>query len=363
MRLWRTKNDDRFDEYEEAGFQVERSWYSRRVMVAGYHAGITFTHYNIPPVRAGKGRVILAIKNTQPGELLVDPEDVATKLAKGLGMVEEFQSGDADLDDKYYFSGSTDEYVTQVFSNSENLDATRRILAGTCTRLEKTDDELRAIVWGQDFLPVDEVKMVVEQLARFRLPNEVLGTEREAISGRGAFGVVAGVVALVGFPGWWGLTSTKPLLDGGWTFASHEAWPLAGLTIVLLTFAYFVLKGHSMQVGLFFVLLVMSPLLAAVCAGWLMLYNEKFDRSEATSHEARLLRRYATTGKNSTYHLVFSSWRGQHAESFEVDYATYLRAQTHPRQWELRTRNGRLGEAWVESMDVSTRAQDVRISP
>ena len=360
MRLWRTKNDDRFDEYEDAGFRVERSWYSRRVEVAGSHAGITFTHYNIPPVRLGKGRVILAVKNAQPGELLVDPEGVATKMAKGLGMVEEFQTGDAELDEKYYFSGSTDEYVRQVFSDSQNLDATRRILAGTCTRLEKTDGELRALLWGQDFLPVDEVKMVVEQLARFKLPNEVLGTEREAISGRGAFALLSGVVALIGLPGYWGLTRSKPLVDGAWAFASHEAWLLGGLTAALLVFAYFVLKGHSMQVGLFFVLLVMSPLLAAVFAGWLMLYNEKFDRSEATSHEARLLRRYATTGRNSTYHLVFSSWRGQHAESFEVDYATYLLAQNRPRQWELRTRDGRLGEAWVESMDVSTRAQDAR---
>ncbi|HTM59523.1 MAG TPA: hypothetical protein VL199_04110 [Burkholderiales bacterium] len=360
MRLWRTKNDDRFDEYEDAGFQVVRSWYSRRVEVVGYHAGITFTHYNIPPVRLGTGRVILAIKNAQPGELLVDPEDVSTKIAKGLGMVEEFQTGDPEVDEKYYFSGSTDEYVRQVFSDSQNVDATRRILAGTCTRLEKTEGELRAILWGQDFLPVDEVKMVVEQLARFKLPGEVLGIEREAISGRGAFALLGGVVALIGFPGYWGLTRSKPLVDGAWTFASHEAWLLGGLTVALLTFAYFVLKGHSMQVGLFFVLLVMSPLLVAAFAGWLMIYNEKFDRSEATSHEARLLRRYATTGKNSTYHLVFSSWRGQHAESFEVDYATYLRAQNRPRQWELRTRDGRLGETWVESMEVSTPVQDVR---
>lgn len=361
MTLFGSSHDDDFAEYGSAGFAVARSFLSREVVVSGRHGGIAFRHYKVPKSRGTSAYVVLAIKTSMPGELVVEPEGAATKLAKGLGMVEEFQTGDAELDDKYYFSGTTDEYVREVFSNPQNLDLTRRILATRCTRLEKADDELRASAPGQDFLPVAEIIQIVEALAAFRLPSEVHGLEREAVSGRDALGLVMSAIVLIAAPGYWGLTRTKPLINGGWTFASHEAPLLALFTVALLLFAYFMLRGHSMQARLFLGLLLLSPLLVAAFAGALMIVNERFDRSEATPHQTRLLHKYAThSRRGSHYHLVFRSWRGRGSEDIEVDDGTYLIAATRPRLWELRTREGRLGEPWVESIDMPTRPQDVR---
>ncbi len=358
---WWSSSDQDLSEYGVAGFQVSRSSFKGSVTVSGRLAGISFKHYTVPSTRNRRAHVVVLISTNAPGALLVEEESASDKFAKGLGLVNQFRTGDAELDEKYYFAGTTDEYVSEVFSNSGNLDATRRILAGRCTRFEKRDNELRASAYGKDLLPVAELKDVVAQLARLRLPSAVHGAEREAISGRNAAWLVLSVAVLIGAPGWWGLLYTKPLLDGGWTFASHEARLLGALTIAFLVFAYFVLKGHSMQARLFLGLLMFTPLLAAAFAGLLMILNERFDRSEITAHEAQLVQRYETHSRRSThYHLVFRSWRGRGSENISVNYDTYLLAATRPPLWELRTREGRLGEPWVESMAVPTHAVDVR---
>jgi len=352
---------DRLAEYQRAGLKSDRSFLTGKVVVSGQHGAVAFKQYNVPADKNSPGRMIVGIETSAPGEFVVELETAATKLAKGIGMVEEFQTGDAELDEKYYFAGLTDEYVRDVFSNRQNLDATRRILTGRCTRLEKTEDELNASAQGQELFSVAEIKQLVEQLASFRLPSEVGGEEQETMSGRHAAWTVMAAGVLVAAAGFWGLISTNPLLDGGWTFATHEAALLGVLTAGFFMGVYFLFKGHSMQAKLFLTLLIASPLIVCAFAGVLMIANEKLDRSEAISHQAHLVSRYTTRGKRSTYyHLTFRSWRGLDSEHVEVEHGTYLMAAQRPGVWELRTHEGWLGQPWIESINMPTPAQDVR---
>ena len=361
MSWWSKSDDQDYSEYGVAGFQVTRSSLNGSVTISGRLAGTSFTHRSMPATRDKRAHVVVVISTNAPGAFLVEEPSASDKVARSLGLVNPFQTGDAQLDEKYYFAGTTDEYVREIFSNPANLDATRRILAGRCTRFEKRNNELRASAYGKELLPVEELKEVVAQLAKLRLPSAVHGGEREGLSGSNAALLLVTVGVLIGAPGWWGLVYTKPLLDGGWTFASHEAKLLGALTFAFLVFAYVLLKGHSMQARLFLGVLMLSPLIAGAFAGLLMVINERFDRSAAAAHETQLVRRYETHSRRSTsYHLVFRSWRGQGSENISVNYDTYLLAATRPRLWELRTREGRLGEPWVESMNTPAHAADAR---
>jgi hypothetical protein len=342
---------DRFSEYERAGFRVERSW--TKLVVAGNHAGVAFEHFIIPGEKSTPTRVAVSTPTVAPGEFDVLPESGGTELAKTLGMVDEFQTGDAALDSKYYFSGSTDEYVRAVFGDHKNLQHLRALLAGTCTEVQKDAKRLTALGPGKLTLPVAELRAIVEHLAALRLPAEVPGAVDRKLTDKTALNLVratAWAFIAVGFVGWY---LTKPLLDGVTTVAL-AMWPLVSALLgVMLIATYFTLKDRSMAVVALLEVLIYVPMLAFALPGALMLANERFDASAPERREARLLRANATQGRrNSVYrHVWFESWRQRTHEHFVVDDHTYELAQrTQGQIWELQLRQGWLGHSWLDSL-------------
>jgi len=333
-------------EYERAGMQISRP-FLRNTVISGQHAGIRFEHYIIPAGKHTPARTVVSISTTAPGELHVRPETGGTEAVKQFGMVDEFQTGDISFDRKYYFSGTTDEYVRAVFGIQENLERVRAIFAGGYDELEKSRTHLIASRPGAGLLGIAELKGVVEQLATFRLPTNVPGEETQRFAGKQALYALRAMMLILILIGATGYFVARPLLDGWIAFAPVAAT----LCIAMLAAAYFGLKGRSMAARGMIELLIYMPALAIALTGVLALANERFDSTEVEEHEVRLVKHYVTHGrKNSVYyHVEFESWRGRDREKFAVSGDTYALARDG-QFWQVRERRGWLSHPWVESM-------------
>ncbi|MBI2509619.1 MAG: hypothetical protein HYV99_06555 [Betaproteobacteria bacterium] len=341
---------ERLAEYARAGLQISRQFLREKV-ISGQHDGVRFEHYIIPAGKNTPARTMVSIPTTTPGELHVRPETGGTEVVKQLGMVDEFQTGDASFDRKYYFSGTTDEYVRAVFGIRENLERVRALFAGGLDELEKSGTDLVASRPGAELLGIAELKIIVEQLAKLRLPPVVPGEEAKSFVGKQALYALRAVMAVIGLIGAAGFYVARPLLDGWIAFAIGVLPVVAALCAAILAAAYFGLKGRSMAARGMIELLGALPILAMALVCTLALANERFDSTEAEEHEVRLVKRYATTGSKGAvyYHVEFESWRGRGREEFVVPGATYDLAR-EGQVWRVRVRRGWLAHLWVESM-------------
>lgn len=345
---------ERLAEFERAGLQVSRGllrWY----VISGEHAGIPFEHYFIPADKNVRGRAVVSIPTAASGEFHVRPETGGTEVVKQLGMVDEFQTGDALFDRNYYFSGTSDEYVRAVFGDNETLEQLRALFAGGANQLEKRGTTLIASKPSAGLLEMTEIKFFVGQLGKFRLPAMAPGLARIGFPDRQVlYALRAAMLALV-LIGATGFYIVSPLLDGWIDFAFRELPIVTVLCAAMVAAAYFGLKGRSMAARGMIELLIFLPALALALVGTLVLVNQTFDGAKVEEHEVSVTRRYLVRhtskgGKEITYHHVhFESWRGRMHEAFEVSADTYNLAREGD-VWRVRTGGGLLGHAWIESM-------------
>ena len=340
-------------EYERVGLRIGRPLL-RGAVISGDHAGLRFEHYIVPAAKNTPARTVVSVPSTTPGELHVGPENFVSESVKQLGMVNEFHTGDDSFDRKYYFSGSTDEYVKSVFGVRENLERLRILFAAGFDELEKSGTQLMASRSGAAWLGVAELEGTVEQLAKFNLPPVASGVEAPKLGGKQTLYVMRGAALISLIVGLAGFNLVRPLLDGWIAFALGVLPILAVLCVAILAAAYLGLKGRSMAARGMIELLAALPALALSLVGTLALANEWLDRMKAEEHEVRLLKRYETSGrKNSHYHVEFESWRGRNREELTVPAGTYALAR-EGEVWRLRTRRGWLGHPWIESIAPRT---------
>lgn len=350
MQDARARRHAALTQYARSGLQTGRTLLHRDV-VSGQHAGVGFEHYVVPAGKHTPARMVVSIATSSPGEFHVHPESESTEIVKQLGMVDEFQAGETSFDRKYYFSGTTDEYVRTVFGVRKNMEALRAIFARGFDQLEKTDKNLAASGEGAHFLGVAELKSSVEQLAKFWLPPAVVGAEGKTFVGRRVLYAVRAAILVLIIIGAAGFYATNPLVDGWMAFAFALLPVLAVLCAAILVAGYFGLKGRSMATRAFIELLLGMPFWVVALVGALALANERFDRGNAEEHNVRLLKRYATSAKRGHFfHLEFESWRGRNRERLnnvpEEMYALAREGQI----WHLRVRPGSLRQPWIESM-------------
>ena len=343
--------DAAFAGYQSQGFEV-RSSVSRGKVVAGSVGGVPFEHYTERRTKNGPTYAIVTVQKAVPGEFDVQPKSGFATFAKAVHLVEDFQTGDPRLDDRFFFSGPSVDYLQSVFGDRTSLDHVHAVLE-ICTEIEKDGNDLSATVENGSFLPVERLTKIVQHLGAWQVPPDVSGaasglTTKQALSIAGTAGLVLGGIGFAGF------YLTKPLLNGAMAFAIG-LWPAAGLLVLAsLAATYYFLKGHDMPAARGFIkALFFTPLIFAGFLGVLMLANEKLDRSTAQVHEVRLIRAYITTGSKGAryYHFVLTSWRDQPNESLVVDDDVYQLARSNKRAvWEISIREGLLGQAWVESV-------------
>ncbi len=145
---------------------------------------------------------------------------------------------------------------------------------------------------------------------------------------------------------------------GGWLPFCLVMLPVAAVLCgAILISAYRALKGTPAAAGGFIEMTAYAPVLAFSLFGVLTYANERFDPSDAQTHDALLTKRHLyewggrkpITPREPRYLLVFESWRSWYHEEVTVPFQTYHVAR-EGQIWRLRVRRGLLGYAWVESM-------------
>ena len=344
---------ERLAEYERAGLRVSRRllrWY----VISGELAGVPFEHHFVPADKLG--RAVVSIPTAAPGDFHVRPESGGTEVVKQMGMVDEFQTGDVSFDRKHYFSGSSDEYVRAVFGVKETLEQVRVLFAGGTNQLEKRGVLLIASKPSASLLDIAELKSIVEQLQKLKLPPMVPGMEQKKFAEKHVLYALRSAILALALIGLTGFLTVNPLLDGWMDFAIRELPILVLLCAAILAAAFYGLKGHSMAARGFIELLICMPALALALVGILALANEKFDGAGIEEHYVRVIKRYEvrTTSRSGKvilrFHIHFESWRGRIRETFEVPKHTYEMAREGD-LWRFRTGGGLLGHTWIESME------------
>jgi hypothetical protein len=341
-------------EHELAGGNVRRTLQGE--VVSGHHAGTRYDHYVIGDGDNRSNRSTVAVPSSAPGEFLVQPESAITGAVQKLGMVNEFNSGDAKLDVELYFSGTTDAYVREVFGARENLDVLRALVARGYDHLEKTSTRIIASRTGDNYLGVDEVGAVVALLGKLRLPATVAGDAGASLLGKKGLYIVRGVSVALAVVGFSALFMVQPM-PGGWGAFAGATLPLAAfLCAAGAVGAYFLLRGRSMSARGFVEMIILLPVIVVALFGTLALANQALDTSEAREYEVRLLRSWYTTRRNmASFHVQFESWRGRGTEEFySVDQSVSAIARAG-QIWKLRVREGSLSYPWVETMAPTAR--------
>lgn len=339
------------EEHARAGSTTQRS-FSRGEVISGEHAGVRYEHYVIPGGRNVPPRPAVAVPTAAPGEFHVHPESGGTETVKALGMVDEFRSGDAALDRRLYFSGTTDEYVRAVFGVRENLDVLRALLALGFDQVEKTSKRLIASRKEGTYVGVAEVRRAVDLLLRLRLPETVAGSEGKALVGKKMLYIVRGAVAAIVMAGSIALFTVRPLVEGWSGLVATTVPMVAALTLGAVAAAYFLLRGRSMSAGGLVEILISLPLIVAGLFGTLALANQHLDASAAEEQQVKLVRYWFAHGSKGGrfYHLEFNAWRGAGTiELHNVGEEVYSLARDG-QIWKLRLRRGLLGVPWVEAM-------------
>jgi hypothetical protein len=345
---------ERLAEYERAGLQVTRRllrWY----VISDEHAGVPFEHHFVPADKNVLGRAVVSIPTSAPGEFHVRPETGGTEVIKQLGMVKEFQTGDVSFDRKFYFSGSSGEYVRAVFGVPENLEQLRVLFTRGANQLEKRGTMIIATKPSTGLLELDELKSMIEQLQKFRLPATVPGAQGKGFPDRQVLYALRAAMLALALIGAAGFFIVSPLLDGWMDFAVRELPLLGVLCAAMLAAAYSGLKCRSMAVRGMIELLICMPALALSLVGTLALANQEFDGAKVEEHEVRLTKRYMERNRSKGgmeilhFHVQFESWRGRIPEMFEVSADIYNLAHEGD-VWLVRTGSGLLDHAWIESM-------------
>lgn len=166
MVLWRLGTKyERFDQFERAGFQVDRSWLNQKVH--GNHAGVAFMHYLESADDDRPARFAVTIPTSAPTRFRVSRARLLN-VVRSL-FVQRYKTGDVTFDEKYQVWGDPD-YLRAAL-DSANLRRIEALLAGRCNALEKDLRRLTAWGRGSKYLPEEELRTIVEQLAALRLPS------------------------------------------------------------------------------------------------------------------------------------------------------------------------------------------------
>ena len=348
----RQRNEAALAEHGRAGARVGMGL--GKSVISGQLGALAYEHFLAgPESKNGPPRPTVRISASAPGEFTVTREGAASEFAKTLGMVREFQTGDAALDRRLFFAGTTDEYVREVFGAPANLAVVRALLALGFDRVEKSGKHLAASMEGRAILRVAEVQAAVDQLAKLRLPPVVAGTQGKFLVGQRPLYVVCAVALLIVAGGVASLWATKPMVNGWPAFFSHILPLAAALFVGLAAGAWFLVRGRSMSALGLAQLLVCVPLVIPALFGALALANQALDWSAAEEHQVRAMRHWFGQNKSghaSTFFVEFESWRGRSGETLTVAEADYWLSRDKP-LWKLRVRRGLLGQPWIETME------------
>jgi hypothetical protein len=342
-------------EYAQAGIHVKKTFLGSAQM-EGVHAGVAFTHQIEPGGKNSPPRAIISASSTLRGDFCVTRERAADSFFRRIGFAGEAQTGDAAFDGEFLLEGGSREYVRAIFADAHNRDAVRALFESGFDRVELDGGEASASKSGEAHvmdLPV--VTGAVERLASLRAASDMAGAAmyRGVSTGKIQRSLAAGTVVAALLIAWAHL-GTRPTVETWWDAAQRDWHAIALGCVSLVALTVVSLRGRSAAYRELAHIMAVMPVF--VYAGWCaaILANQKLDASAPSIHEARLVKKYQTAGKNSiSCHLEFESWR-QDLVYAHVMVPCDVYNRLKPGQIvAVGTHAGRLGIEWVDSVDRS----------
>ena len=330
------------------------SWWSV-ASYSGTRGGVKFVQNLEPAGRSSPAYLKVSVPTPLDEDLTVTRESGSDAFFKRIGFSVEVQTGDAAFDQEFYLSSRSPEFIRALFAPAQNREAVRALFAQGFDQLELQGGSLTARKKGEkEPLEVEALFRAVESLARLRATAQAARALLPPPSGLTTTRLLwinGGVMVLLLVPSFFAISWARPVIGGEISVLWDTLrWSAAGILAASMVLAS-VLRGRpnahrEFAVG-FLTLLFGIPV---GVWGAAMLVNERLDVSEAVVHEARLLDKRETHGKRDHYYLTLASWHpGGDSEEIEVSRGTYSSAR--PRQlWIVRTRAGRMGYEWVESL-------------
>jgi|GEM_PF-1404480 len=342
-------------EYAQAGLRVTTSFF-RGPSVSGTLSGASFTHKIVQGSRNSPPRIELSARSALRGEFSVRREGGSESFFKSIGFAGEAQTGDAAFDRQFYLAGVSHDYLRALFSDAQNRDAVRALFALGFDRVELRDGELTAARNGHaQFLELSALRGALEQLVALRTTASAMQVAMQGLGGLRTRHIdtvcmVVMGIAVTAFMAT--LHFLEPMVDGPFAMFFDSGRPALIAYGVLVAATLLLLRGRANAPReLLMIALVGLPSLWVGSVGAAMLANQYLDTSPPQTVRVVLQRHYATHGKNTSYHLVFPSWRGRRGSVNIMVPLEIFRKAAANQTWVLETRAGHFGYEWVDTLE------------
>lgn len=291
-------------------------------------------------------------------ELVIRREKFQDKLYKKIGLNQEVQVSDKEIDEGLFFECDMPEFTKQLFFNTEvkplvlkilgyfdSIGITRNICTfkiSPCERLNKISNEIimdaaRDLLSFVSFIP-RSISISHPEVISFKTRKVIL-----------CF-IGYGILACGGICALWAINSFR-VVD------PVRIWLLSiGVNIILfpaaIYFAFQKIKGFSTSSR------VLIQFLFSFGLGIVLLGRYGFavangirDNTPLQKFEQVVIDKYTTTDEDSTtYHVVVSPWHSaSHGWKFTVSQGEYDQIRVDKTCFEIITKSGRFGFEWVLS--------------
>lgn len=318
---------------------------------------------NTPP------SVEIKVPCRSPGDIKISPEGSFDRLAKGIGLSSEVQTGDRFFDEHCYIVAENPNFARAYLSTSGYRQAVMTIMKRKPSSIQIEQTGLKVVFssfhWEKK-LDTPFVTEILDQLqtlgSEFPDVEQTLYSRahlpRTAAVGKDLVSKLIAVPLLCIIPGlvlWWvGSRYFTPV-----RYTVYLAGGKVGLFLMLCYtgFAFNALKGRSSahrEIARTFVLSLIGFTLLMI--GLMAVGNGLLDQSPATEHDVLIAGKHVNSGSRggSSYYVELNHWdRGERGFKIKVKSSFY---QTVPRNgWmRLEIKPGYLGYEWINHYEVTS---------
>ncbi len=150
-----------------------------------------------------------------------------------------------------------------------------------------------------------------------------------------------------------------PMIDGPFAMFADTWQPVTLYAYLpLVAVAFIALRGRASAISdLTMIVLLGLPGILGGAVGLATVANQYLDQSTPQTVQVVLVSKYKSSGGRNNrvhYYFVFQSWRSDRAE-VKIPVSAEHHSQGKQKQtWILRTRTGRFGYEWIESLSLKT---------
>jgi hypothetical protein len=300
----------------------------------------------------------LSVPGQFPAELTIRIETSQDRFYKQIGLNNEVQLADQQLNDKFYFECDVEEFLKLLFLNSDVKPLVLDIMSSFssieitkkgCTFKQYPSAALESISH-------ETILSYARKLISFvkYIPSSISTPHPELVSfqqWRFILYLLGGLASLSGFISFvWADTSFR-IVDSLKFWNLTLTWALF-IILPIGYFAFLRIKGFSTsaRVLIYFILSFSIGIVLLTRFGGAV-YNGKFDHSLVKKFNQVVINKYTTRHKSSTYyHVVVAPWHaGQKWWGFTVGSQTYSFIQPGVTHYEIATKEGLLGYEWIIS--------------